>query len=265
MGKTRTSRFWIYACAKTPLQSAITVYESTLDRQGKHPQTFLKDFRGYLQVDAYGGYDALFSNNNGENTIREVGCLGGHARRKFVEALKIDENSIAKEAIEMIQELYEIEHQAKEANYDDNHRKWLRKKKAKPVLKRLYQWLKSHQPLVTPKSTLGKAIGYCLNNWRALGTFLKDGRLEIDNNRSERGIKPIVIGRKNYLFMGSPQGGWAAAIIYSLIETCLRNDVDPYHYLADVLERVGTHPNKRITELLPYNWKPSQPLVQQAA
>jgi len=263
LGRTKTGRVWTYACPKTPTQGAITVYESTEDRKGKHPQIFLKDYQGYLQVDAYGGYDALFANNN--EKIREVGCLGGHARRKFIEALKVDPNSIAKDAIEMIQELYKIEHQAREINAGYQYRKWLRKRKSKPILKKLYKWLRKNHPLVTPKSTLGKAIGYCLNHWRALGTFLKDGRLEIDNNRAERAIKPIVIGRKNYLFMGGPQGGWAAAIIYSLVETCLQNNVDPYHYLADVLERVGTHPNKKIKELLPYNWKPSEPLMQQAA
>ena len=130
----------------------------------------------------------------------------------------------------------------------------------------MYKWLRKHQPLVTPKSLLGKAIGYALNHWKAYGTFLKDGRLEIDNNRAERAIKPIVIGRKNYLFMASPRGGWAAAIIYSLVETCVQNNIDPYHYLVDVLDRVGTHPNKKIKELLPYNWKSlSQIPLQQAA
>lgn len=298
LGKTKTGRFWTYLCAPTPTQPAITVYESTSDRKGEHPQNFLKGFKGYLQADGYGGYDRLFTNNhaNSNNTdnslsddannviaaaasdsggkgeskkdknkasITEVGCLGGHVRRKFIEILKIDPDSIAKEPVGMIDALYEVEHQAKEAEYDYDRKKWLRKKKSKPILKKLYKWLRSHQPLVTPKSSLGQAIGYSLNNWRAFAIFLKDGRLEIDNNRSERAIKPIVIGRKNYLFMASPRGGWAAAIIYSLIETCLRNGVEPYHYLADVLERISTHPHKRIKELLPYNWQPSHLLLHQ--
>ena len=127
-------------------------------------------------------------------------------------------------------------------------------------------FLNSFDPLNIGRLVGGNTIGYCLNHWKALGTFLKDGRLEIDNNRAERAIKPIVIGRKNYLFMGGPRGGWAAAIIYSLTETCLQNNVYPYLPLADVLERVGTHPNKRIKELLPYNWKPlSQISLQQVA
>jgi transposase len=115
-----------------------------------------------------------------------------------------------------------------------------------------------YQPQVVPKSLLGKAISYALSNWKALNVYVEDGRLEIDNNRSERCIKGIVLGRKNYMFMGSVRGGKAAAIIYSLIETCKQNEVDPVAYFADVLARIPTHPNKRIHELLPYNWKPPQ-------
>jgi len=107
---------------------------------------------------------------------------------------------------------------------------------------------------------LGQAIGYALNHWRALTAFLGDGRLELDTNRVERAIKPIVIGRKNFLFMGGPKGGWAAAIIFSLMESCKQNDVDPYYYLEDVLQRLPTHPNKRIQELLPHHWQPLQAL-----
>jgi transposase len=114
---------------------------------------------------------------------------------------------------------------------------------------------------VVPKSNLGRAISYALSHWKALIVYIQDGRLEIDNNRSERCVKGVVLGRKNYLFMGSPRGGEAAATIYSLIETCKQNDVDPLAYLADVLARIPTHPNKQIHELLPYHWKP--PLLRE--
>lgn len=135
----------------------------------------------------------------------------------------------------------------------------MRRDRSKPILKKLRKWFIYHQSRVSPKNRLGGAIQYALNQWGTLNTFLEDGRLEIDNNRAERAIKPIVIGRKNYLFMGGPKGGEAAAIMYTLAETCKKNNVDPYHYLADVLERLPTHPYKRISELLPYNWQPAQP------
>ena len=189
--------------------------------------------------------------------IKEVGCWG-HVRRKFVDVLALDPNSVAQELIKMLQSLYLIERHMKQADYNDELKKWLRRKRSKPILKNMRRWLKAQQPRAAPKSTLGQAIGYALNHWRALTTFLGDGRLEIDNNRSERSIKPIVIGRKNFLFMGGPNGGWAAAIMFSLMESCKQNDVDPYHYLEDVLQRLPTHPNKRIHELLPHHWKAPQ-------
>ena len=258
--KAKVGRMWVYTRPHTAKQKAITMYEYTPDRKGEHPQAFLKDFSGYLQADAYSGLDPLFrKDTEGRQKIKEVGCWG-HARRKFVDVLALDPNSIAQELLKMIQSLYLIERHMKQADYNDELKKWLRRKRSKPILKNMHRWLKAQQPRAAPKSTLGQAIGYALNHWRALTTFLGDGRLEIDNNRSERSIKPIVIGRKNFLFMGGPNGGWAAAIMFSLMESCKQNDVDPYHYLEDVLQRLPTHPNKRIHELLPHHWKPSQTL-----
>lgn len=259
-GKTRTGRFWTYGSAKTTDKAEIVAYEYTLDRKGIHPQKFLKKNKGYLQCDAYAGFNKLFKKKRPQEKgeLKPAGCWG-HARRKFVEVLKIDPQSVAKEAFEMIQGLYRIEHIAREENYDENQRKNLREEHSKPILKELYKWLLDHQSRASPKSYLGGAIQYTLNNWKALNTFLENGRLEIDNNRAERAIKSVVMGRKNYLFMGGPKGGEAAAIMYTLAETCKKNEVDPYHYLADVLERLPTHPQKRISELLPQNWKPSQP------
>ena len=260
--KAKIGRIWAYTRREALNQKSMTVYEYTPDRKGIHSQIFLKDFKGYLQVDAFAGFNKLFIN---ENTITEVGCMA-HARRKFIEVTSVDPHSHAFGALKLIQELYKIERFIKQAGYSDEQRKYLRKRRSKPFLKGLYRWLKKYQSLAPPKSSLGQAIGYAFNHWKALTAFLGDGRLEIDNNRSERAIKPIVIGRKNFLFMGGPRGGWAAAIIFSLIETCRQNNVDPQAYLADVLERLPTHPNRLIKDLLPHHWKPSYDLpMAQAA
>ena len=265
-GETKTGRFWTYTSPKDQDKAELTVYEYTEDRKGKHPQTFLENTRGFLQADAYAGFKKLFKANPSSSPPEQKGgnmkpaACWAHVRRKFVEVLKIDPTSVAQEALEMIDDLYKIERLAREAAYTVQMRKKLRKERSKPLLKKLHKWLIDHQKRAAPKSRLGGAIQYALNQWEALNTFLLDGRLEVDNNRAERAIKPIVIGRKNYLFMGGPKGGEAAAIMYTLVETCKRNKVDPYHYLADVLERLPTHPNKKINELLPYNWQPSQPV-----
>ncbi|MGZ6330830.1 MAG: IS66 family transposase [Parachlamydiaceae bacterium] len=258
--RAKIGRMWVYTRRPTATQPALTVYDYTPDRKGEHPRAFLKDFEGYLQVDAYGGLDQLFIQKDKDSkVVEEVGCMA-HVRRKFVDVITLDPSSIAQEFLKMIQDLYRIDRLIQEAGYSDEQRKWLRRKRSKPILKKMYRWLKTNQLVVTPKSTLGRAIGYALNHWRALTTFLGDGRLELDNNRSERGIKPIVIGRKNFLFMGGPKGGWAAAIIFSLIESCKQSNIDPYYYLADVLQRLPTHSNKHIQELLPHHWKPPQTL-----
>ena len=256
--RAKIGRMWAYTRRPTTKQPALTVYEYTPDRKGEHPQTFLKDFVGHLQADAFAGFDQLFiKDSEGNQKVKEVGCWG-HTRRKFVDVVTLDPTSVAQDLLKMIQALYHVERLIKAAGYNDEQRKWLRRKRSKPILKQIRRWLKTYQPRAAPKNRLGQAIGYALNHWRALTTFLGDGRLELDTNRVERAIKSIVIGRKNFLFMGGPKGGWAAAIIFSLIESCKQNDIDPYYYLEDVLQRLPTHPNKRIQELLPHHWQPHQ-------
>ena len=273
-GRTKTGRIWTYSCPLTEGKPEIVVYEYTPDRKGEHPQAFLKKNKGYFQSDAYSGFNQLLKNKTKskkpkaqsrdqpspqeEPTLTSVGCWA-HARRKFVEVLTLDSLSIAQEMVDLIGDLYRIERLAKEQRLCPKERKKLRTKESKPILKKIHKWLMHHNSRASPSGSLSRAIQYALNNWDSLNTFLQDGRLEADNNRSERAIKPIVIGRKNYLFMGGPRGGEAAANLYSLIETCKANLVDPYHYLADILERIPTHPHKKIYDLLPQNWLPSQP------
>ena len=199
-----------------------------------------------MQADAYAGYDALYKNN-----IIEVGCMA-HARRKFVEATKgTKEIGAPNKALRYIRELYKIEEEAKDL--DDESRRKLRLEKSKPILEEFKQWLETKK--IVPKTAIGKAITYTLNQWEALTRYLDHGMLSIDNNFAERLIKPIVIGRKNWLFAGSDKGAANAAIIYSLIETCKLNNVNPYEYLRDVLTRLPTQLNNNIRELLPYNWE----------
>jgi transposase len=256
--KTKTNYMWTYNGLSKKDKKPIIIYDFTEGRDGKYPEEFLKGFSGYVQADAYSGYNGLFTGDEDHPVrCRCVGCWA-HVRRKFYEALKANPKSMGQKVLSMIGRLYKVEEACKKESLGTDKIRERRQKGSKPVLEEIHKWLVEYQPQVVPKSLLGKAISYALSNWKALNVYVEDGRLEIDNNRSERCIKGIVLGRKNYMFMGSVRGGKAAAIIYSLIETCKQNEVDPVAYFADVLARIPTHPNKRIHELLPYNWKPPQ-------
>lgn len=249
----------------THTSNPIVVYDFAEGRGSKYPLEFLKDFKGYLQADAYAGYNPLFTGRDGKDPrCIPAGCWA-HVRRRFENAVDADKNSIATEMLEMIGKLYHWEREFRAQELNPTEIKLKRQELVKPQLDKIHAWLIKYEPLVLPKSLLGQAIFYALLNWQALMTYTQDGRLEIDNNRAERSIKSIVIGRKNYLFMGSNRGGEAAAIIYSLIETCKLNGVDPVAYLADVLARIPTHPNSKIHELLPYHWQPPNLREQQAS
>lgn len=248
-GKTHKGRLWVYVGGAEHHPPCV-IYRYTKTRSGKEPQTFLASYQGYLQADAYAGYDGLFK----ENKIIEVACFA-HARRKFIDAAAlVEEPTLADQAIDFIGQLYDIEQRAK--TLTANQRYYLRRAQAKNILKRFYRWLIKYQPAAPPKSPLGQAMQYALNHWKALNNYLRDGILDIDNNRAERAIKPVVIGRKNYLFAGSHLGAENAAVIYSLIETCKALDINPFDYLKDVLERLPTTLAKNISDLFPYNWKP---------
>jgi len=264
--KTKTNYMWVYnGPSKADKKFPIVLYDFTEGRDGKYPEEFLAGFSGYVQVDAYSGYNGLFASlDSGKASRTELGCWA-HVRRYFYEAAQANPKSIGQEALALIGELYKVERKCLEESLKEQEIRKRRQEQSKPVLNQIHEWLVKYQPQVVPKGLLGQAISYALNNWKALTVYVEDGRLEIDNNRSERCIKGIVLGRKNYLFMGSVKGGKAAAIIYSLIETCKQNGVDPVAYLADVLGRIPTHPNKRIQELLPYHWKPPQTQGMEAA
>lgn len=186
-------------------------------------------------MDGYAGYNQL------KPEVTLVGCFA-HARRKFDEALNAlppsdrNKNVAAKIGLGFCNQLYAVERDLKEASPEERYEERL--KRSKPILEAFSAWLHQMKDQVLPKSTFGQAVQYCLNQWESLTNYLKDGRLEIDNNRSERSIKPFVIGRKNWLFSNTPRGAKASAIIYSIIETAKENNLNPYNYLTYLFERL---------------------------
>ena len=251
---TKKSRLWVY---RGDQRHPYIVFEFTPNRKRDGPQTFLKNYRGYLQADAFSGYDALYVpvDDNGQPHVKEVAC-NSHARRKFHEARGSDE-VLAHQVLAYYNQLYEIERRAK--NVTDAVRLQMRKDLAVPILDKLHAWLEQQQPQVLPKSRIAEAINYALNQWKALCRYTEAGFLNIDNNVAEREMKQIAIGRKNWLFFGSPQGGHTAATLYSFTSTCRRLGVEPWAYLKDVLTRLPTTPPERLAELLPDRWLAEQP------
>jgi len=235
-----TSYMWMYRSGRDG--PAIVLYEYQTTRASKHPCRFLNGFKGYLHVDGYAGY-------NGLPDVILVGCLS-HARRKFTDTLKAlpktEQGTVsvtAQEGLNFCNQLFVIERELKELSYEERYQ--ARLERSAPILEAFSAWLKMQTPRVLPKSALGQAIQYCRNQWSKLTAFLKDGRLEIDNNRSERSIKPFVMGRKAWLFSNTPQGAKASAIIYSIIETAKENNLIPFQYLTYLFEKL---PNVYITD-----------------
>jgi hypothetical protein len=235
------------------------VFDFTAGRTRDGPRTWLGDFRGYLQADAYSGYDAVFRDSNGG--LVEVGCWA-HARRKFFDAIETAK-APATDALNAIRELYAVERDAKELGLAPEQRMALRQERSKPILDQMLPWLQAQQSVFLPKSPMGKAIGYALNQWAALNRYLDDGRLAIDNNAAERALRPVAVGRKNWLFAGSAEGGKRAAVLYSIIGTCALQGVEPWAYLKDVLQRLAN--GEKPETLTPRLWKASQPAVTAVA
>jgi transposase len=231
-----------------------TVYTYTPDRSAAGPREIFKDYKGYLQADAYSAYDGLYESG----AIVEVGCLM-HARRKFYEARTSDPPR-SHQALAWIGLLYDVERELKGREAGDyeafvalRHR--VRGERSRPIFDKFHAWLEAERPKVLPRSPIGEAIQYALNHWEALKRSLEAGFLELDNGACERAFKPVALGRKNWLFAGSDKGGQTAAILMSLCTTCKDLGIDPQRYLRDVLGRISTHPAKRIDELLPDRWQ----------
>jgi transposase len=247
-GKTKTGRLWTYVRDDRPAGNRdppAVWYRYSPDRQGEHPQAHLRGYRGILQADAYSGFAPLYE----EGLIVEAACWA-HARRKFYDLYVAERSPLATEALQRIAALYAVERDIR--GQLPAQRARVRQQHAGPLLAAFYTWLEATLSLVSAKSELAGAIRYALVRWTALTRYRDDGRIEIDNNSAERAIRPLVLGRRNYLFAGSDAGGERAANIYSLIGTALLNGQDPYLYLRHVLERIADHPINRIGDLLPW-------------
>ncbi len=242
--QTRDGRLWVYVGDAQP---ADIIYDYTPTRSRAGPLAVLGAFQGYLQADAYAGYDALYATGR----VVEVACWA-HARRYFWEA-KATDAPRALTALGFIQQLYRVEADAKDVAAAARQAR--RQAEARPVLERVRLWLEEQVGVVLPKSPIGEAVTYARGQWRALTRYLEDGALAIDNNAAERALRRVVTGRKNWLFCGSDVGGTRAAILYSVVATCKAHGIDPWAYLRDVFERIPTHPNRRRAELLPRAWK----------
>lgn len=241
---------WLY---HSP-EKSLVLFDYRPGRGPEGPEEILKGFRGYLQSDGYVVYES-FGSKSGVTRL----CCWAHVRRKFVEAQGNDA-ARADYVLAQIQQLYALERLAKEKDYTAEQLKELRQKEAIPVLEALKPWLLEEKRKVTPTSPIGKAIAYTLSLWEELVVYVQDARLMIDNNRIENAVRPMAIGRKNYLFAGSHAGAERAAMFYSFMGSCKMHSINPQLWLTDVLERLPTHPINKIEELLPHRWNQDEEL-----
>ena len=258
-GRTRTGRLWALvrderAFAGTAAPAAF--YRYSPDRRAEHAEALLRSCRGFLHADGYAGFNSLFAQdpNNDKPRLTEVACWA-HARRNIYEVYDSNGSPLAREALERIAELFEIETRIN--GRTPQQRLAVRQQEAVPLLSKLESYLNNALGQISGKSTLAKAIRYALSRWAALTRYTTDGCLEMTNNAVERAIRPLAMTRKNYLFAGSDSGGARAAAMYTLTETAKMNGLDPEAYLRDLLARVPDHPINRIGELLPWNWRPT--------
>ena len=255
-GRTKTGRLWVYARDDRPWAGPdppAAVYFYSSDRKAERPASHLQGFRGVLQVDGYAGFERLTVGGD----IVLAACWA-HARRKFFDVHEATGSPIAAEALRRIAELYAIEKTIRGRTADE--RRAVRQAGSRPLIAAMKPWLEKELGRISGRGGLAEAIRYALTRWPALSRFLDDGRIDLDNNPVERAIRPVALGRKNHLFAGSDGGGARWATVCSLISTAKLNDVEPFAYLRDILERMTEgHPMGQLDELLPWNW-PQKPV-----
>jgi transposase len=249
-GKGATHRAYIWSYSSTQFDSLpAVVYDFADSRAAAHPKVFLDGWSGKLVCDDYAGYKGLFAAG-----VSEVGCLA-HARRKFHDLWVNHQSALAEEALKLFGALYDVERQVRDVSVEERQR--MRQLQSRPIADKLREWLLLRRQKATDGTAIAKALDYSLGRWDALTRFLDDGALPIDNNWVENRIRPIALGRSNWLFAGSLRAGKRAAAVMSLIQSARLNGHDPYQYLRDVLERLPTQPASRIAELLPHSWTPA--------
>lgn len=241
---TATGRLWVYVGDD---EHPVVAFDYTPTRERAGPEAFLDGYTGYLQADAYSAYDGIYAGGQ----VWEVACWM-HARRYFYKASQADPARPCV-ALALIQQLYRVEKECKRMTPED--RRTYRQEHAVPILDRLEEWMKVQEAVTPPKSLLGDALRYSRNQWQALRRYTEDGRLPIDNGRSERALRQVALGRKNWLFAGNDEGGHRAAALYTIFETCKRNGIEPFAYLRDLLALIPTWPADRIAELTPLAWE----------
>jgi transposase len=247
-GKTKRAYVWVYRTTNFVAQRAV-LFDFTPGRGGENPRRVLQGFAGTLLSDDFSGYHALQTQG-----ITAALCMA-HARRKLFEAHALNGSHIAAQAVALIAKLYEIEREAREL---DPQARWLlRQQRAKPVADALHAWLTEQRQKLANADATAKAIDYALSNWRTLTHYLDDGNVPIDNNAAENAVRPLCVGRKNWLFVGSQQAGERAAVVMSLIESAKLNGHDPWAYLKDVFKRLPTLKQRDLAQLLPHNWRPA--------
>jgi transposase len=278
-GKTDTGRCWVYVRDDRPFGGAdppAAMFYYSRDRAGEHPKAHLANYAGIFQADAYGGYNKLYEADRKPGSILEAACWV-HARRPFFVLADLAENArrkaqgqtpgaispLALEAVRRIDALFEIERSINGQSAEQ--RRAVRQEKSAPLVADLERWMREQRAKLSRGNDVAKAMDYMLKRWPAFTRFLDDGRICLSNNAAERALRGIALGRKAWLFAGSDRGGRRAAAMYSIIVTAKMNDVDPQAWLADVLGRIAGHPANRLDELLPWNWRPLQACVRQAA
>ena len=252
-GKTKKAFVWVYRTTNFVTRRAV-LYDFTLSRAGEHPRRVLGAFGGTLVTDDFSGYHALHTQG-----ITAAFCMA-HARRKLFEVFELNGSEIAGQAVALIAKLYEIEREVRELKPED--RLLVRQARSKPVAKALHAWLTTQRQRLVKADATARAIDYSLSNWPALTTFLDDGAVPIDNNAAENAIRPLAVGRKNWLFVGSQLAGERAAVLMSLIESAKLNGHDPWAYLKDVFERLPSLKNRDLAQLLPHNWCPASAIAE---
>jgi transposase len=252
LDRTRTAYFWAYVGDH---EHPYICYDFTTSHAREGPQRFLKSFRGYLQADAYSGYIEIALVSNGK--IKHAGCWA-HARRYYHRAREKAPTQAVHEALAYIQRLYDVEDEAAELSSADRLH-WRREKSA-GILNEFQQWLHQQADIVLPQSALGEAVSYTLKQWESLNLFLEDGDIPLDNNRTEHALRQQVLGRINWLFVGSDRGGETAAVLYTLVATCKRLRIDPFAYLRDVFTRLPQiTTDDQLQDLLPDRWRDGHP------